>query len=104
MSQLPVTIPKQPVLKPACDYYRLRREGIGFIEKMGSRLWTDYNTHDPGITILEAFCYALTDLAYRSEWDIKDLLTAKTAPRRALPGSGIFPGAGDSDGQSDNTG
>lgn len=74
MSRLPVTIPKQPLLNPAEDYYRLRREGIGFIEQMGSRFWTDYNTHDPGITILEALCYAITDLAYRTGWEMKDLL------------------------------
>lgn len=94
MSQLPVTIPKQPELKPVCDYYRLRREGIGFIEKMASRLWTDYNTHDPGITILEAFCYALTDLGYRTGWDIKDLLTAKTLPSDSsgpYPNQAFFP-------------
>lgn len=78
MSQLPVTIPKEPALKPAADYYRLRREGIGFIEQMGSRLWTDYNTHDPGITILEALCYTITDLAYRTGWEIKDILAPAT--------------------------
>lgn len=89
-----ITIPKQPVLKPACDYYSLRREGIGLIEKMGSRLWTDYNTHDPGITILEAFCYAITDLAYRTGWDIKDLLTAKipsSDPSQPYPHQAFFP-------------
>lgn len=75
MKKIPDSIPKQPELKPAEDYYRLRREGIGFIEKMGSALWTDYNSHDPGITILENLCYALTDLAYRSGWQIADLLT-----------------------------
>jgi hypothetical protein len=48
----PATLPREPAFKPAEDYYRLRREGIGFVEKLGSRLWTDYNTHDPGITIL----------------------------------------------------
>ncbi len=74
MSQQPVVIPKRPALKPAEDYYFLRREGIGFIEQMGSRFWTDYNLHDPGITILEALCYAITDLGYRLGWDIKDLL------------------------------
>lgn len=74
MSQTPVAIPKQPVLRPAEDFYQLRREGIGFIEQMGSGHWTDYNLHDPGITILEALCYAITDLAYRIGWDIKDLL------------------------------
>jgi hypothetical protein len=75
MSQLAVTIPKQPMLPAVADYYRLRRDGIGFIEKLGSRLWTDYNTHDPGITILEVLCYAITDLAYRIDWPIKDILT-----------------------------
>ena len=80
MNRLPVTIPKEPSLKPAEDYYRLRREGIGFIEQMGSRRWTDYNTHDPGITILEALCYAITDLAYRTGWDIKDILASPAPP------------------------
>ncbi len=87
MSQSPVTIPKQPVLRPAEDFYRLRREGIGFIEQMGSRLWTDYNLHDPGITMLEALAYAITDLAYRTGWDIEDLLApapGKVAPDQAF--------------------
>ena len=74
MSRQPVVLLKQPVLKPAEDFFRLRREGIGFIEQMGSQQWTDYNAHDPGITILDQLCYALTDLAYRLGWDIKDLL------------------------------
>ncbi|OQZ04843.1 MAG: hypothetical protein B6D34_01030 [Candidatus Brocadia sp. UTAMX1] len=75
MSELSKTIPKHYELKPALDFYRLRREGIAFIEQMGSSLWTDYNIHDPGITILEALCYALTDIAYRAGWDVNDLLT-----------------------------
>ena len=75
MTQKPISIAKKPDLKPAQDYYRLRKEGIGFIEQMGSQIWTDYNTHDPGITILEALCYAITDLAYRTGKDIKDILT-----------------------------
>lgn len=74
MSQAPSVISKHPVLKATEDYYRLRREGIGFIEQMGSRYWTDYNLHDPGITLLEALCYALTEIGYRLGWDIKDLL------------------------------
>lgn len=78
MKQQPI-IPKNPILKPVQDYYHLRRKGIGFIEQMGSQLWTDYNTHDPGITILETLCYAITDLGYRMGWDIKDLLTTFTS-------------------------
>ncbi|MCI5130192.1 MAG: hypothetical protein D3904_01425, partial [Candidatus Electrothrix sp. EH2] len=76
-------IAKPPVLKPAEDFYRLRQEGISFIEEMGSQLWTDYNAHDPGITILEAFCYAITELGYRTGWDIKDILTPDPAKKKA---------------------
>lgn len=75
MNQKPVSISKKPELKPAQDFYRLRGEGIGYVEQMGSKQWTDYNSHDPGITILEALCYAITDLAYRTGKDIKDILT-----------------------------
>ncbi|MEU4156361.1 hypothetical protein [Actinoplanes sp. NPDC026670] len=63
----------------AGDFYELRRQGIGFIAEMGSDHWTDYNTHDPGITILEAFSYAMTELSYRTALPIADLL-ASAAP------------------------
>jgi len=92
MNQKPVSIEKKPDLKPAQDYYRLRKEGIGFIEQMGSQQWTDYNTHDPGITILEALCYAITDLAYRTGKDIKDILTsaAATSGENPFPDHAFF--------------
>lgn len=41
---------------------------------MGNKLWTDYNIHDPGITLLELLCYAITELGYRTAFDIKDIL------------------------------
>ena len=68
---------KSQKLIPAEDYSFLRQEGIKHIEKLASRIWTDYNTHDPGITILELLCYAITDLGYRSSYDIKDIITTE---------------------------
>lgn len=62
---------------PAEDFNFLRREGIKHIEKLAGDVWTDYNTHDPGITLLEALCYAITDLAYRTSFDMRDLLAQK---------------------------
>ncbi|MCB0589560.1 MAG: hypothetical protein KDD06_30020, partial [Phaeodactylibacter sp.] len=56
------------------NYEVLREEGLKFIEALGSRLWTDYNTHDPGITILEMLCYAISDLGYRTAFPIQNLL------------------------------
>ena len=48
------TLNKANKLNPAEDYNKLRREGILNIEKLAGNVWTDYNTHDPGITMLEA--------------------------------------------------
>lgn len=69
------TIAKNRTLPAALDFDALRREGLKHIESLSSDLWTDYNLHDPGITILEALCYAITELGYRSRFGMNDLLT-----------------------------
>ena len=73
------TLSTAPFEHPALDYAFLRREGIRHLESLVGHLWTDFNTHDPGITILEQLCYALTDLAYRASHDIPDLLATSGA-------------------------
>jgi hypothetical protein len=93
MNRGPLTISGQPVLQPPEDYYRLRREGIGLIEQMAGRTWTDYNTHDPGITIHEGLCYILTELAYRTGLGIRDILMPATPSGDAdqpFPGQAFF--------------
>jgi len=52
----------------------LRGEGIKHIERLSGKLWTDYNLSDPGITMLEALSYAITDLGYRTTYDVPDIL------------------------------
>ncbi|HVO91049.1 MAG TPA: hypothetical protein VMV45_21110, partial [Casimicrobiaceae bacterium] len=74
----PVTLIKSNPLLSAEDYMALRKHGFEAIEKLGSANWTNYNNSDPGITILEALAYAVTDLAYRTGFDIKDLLAPET--------------------------
>ena len=56
------------------DYARLRDEGLRLLGRLGGAQWTDFNTHDPGITILEQLCYAITDLGYRTAYPVPDLL------------------------------
>lgn len=68
------TIPKHRQLPPALDYEFLRSEGLKYVEQLASDVWTDYNAHDPGVTILEALCYAITELGYRSSFEMRDLL------------------------------
>jgi hypothetical protein len=55
----------------------LRSEAIKLIQQLSGKLWTDYNLHDPGITILEQLLYAITDLIYRTEFAIEDYLAGE---------------------------
>ena len=68
------TIPKIVSSQDDLDFQFLKKIGIEYIESLGGRLWTDYNDHDPGITILEMLCYAITDLGNRIELPIENLL------------------------------
>ena len=68
-------IVKTPTLTSSQDYDFLRETGLNYIEKLGHELWSDYNIHDPGITLLELLCYAITDLGFRTDYKIEDLLT-----------------------------
>ncbi len=70
------TISNLPPASASMDYALLRAEGLRYIEQMGSALWTDYNAHDPGITILEALCYAITDLGYRTNMPVENLIAS----------------------------
>lgn len=64
----------EPAEHVALDWAALRSAGIRRLERLAGHTWTDFNVHDPGITILEQLCYALTDLAYRASHDLPDLL------------------------------
>ena len=74
-----ITLPRNNPLQPAEDYQWLKREGIRHIERLASRIWTDYNPQDSGITILEMVCYALADLGYRCAFPLPDLLAPDPA-------------------------
>ena len=65
--------------KDDLDYSFLKQKGIEYIEKIGSKIWTDYNSHDPGITLLEMLAYAITDLGLRINMPIEDLLSAEAS-------------------------
>lgn len=67
-------IPREPPADPALDFEKLKAEAIALVQDFAGEGWTDYNAHDPGVTILEQLCYALTDLGYRADFPIADLL------------------------------
>lgn len=57
------------------SFEHLYQLGLTYIQQLSGHIWTDYNTHDPGMTILEQVCYTLTDLIYRCEFDVADYLS-----------------------------
>jgi len=71
-----ISITTDPLPKSK-DFNFLRREGIREIARLAQDVWTDHNSHDPGITIMEQLCFVMTDLGYKLSFPIKDLLTPK---------------------------
>lgn len=60
------TIPRGRPSHVSLDFDSLRSEGIRHLENIATEIWTDFNAGEPGITILEALCYAITDLGFRT--------------------------------------
>ncbi len=79
MTDYPSISKQNPPFPAYLDFQVLRQIGIEHVQALSSQLWTDYNLHDPGVTILEVLCYAVTDLGYRNNLDITDLLTLNSA-------------------------
>jgi hypothetical protein len=73
----PKSINSKQAIPEAMDFNFLRKEGIKRIQELTGSFWTDYNLHDPGVTILEQLCYGITDLAYRTSIDIEQHLFSK---------------------------
>ena len=72
------------------DYQWLRARGQELLEKLAGETWTDYNEHDPGVTTLEQLCYALTELSYRAQSPVEDLLTARDGAPIDARGQALF--------------
>lgn len=70
------TIPKKVATEDDLDFFYLRKKGIEYIEQLGGKLWTDFNSHDPGITMLEMLCYAISDLGMRLNLPIENILAS----------------------------
>ena len=73
------------------DYEWLREKALAFAQQFSGNTWTDYNYHDPGVTFLEQFCYAITDLAYRTQFPITDLLYIKNDKDHLKSDNLLFP-------------
>ncbi|HYG50808.1 MAG TPA: hypothetical protein VD905_07885 [Flavobacteriales bacterium] len=57
------------------DFSSLKNMGINYIQSYSGYVWNNLNPSDPGITILDQVCYALTELGYCNDFSINDILT-----------------------------
>ncbi|OVE80896.1 hypothetical protein BVY04_04700 [bacterium M21] len=78
-----MTINAQIDSRKLLDYDELFSRGMELVEQFSAQTWTDYNSHDPGITILEFLCYNLTDLALRTAYPFADLVAEEKADAQA---------------------
>ena len=65
-------IPRLRIDLDGLDFDTLRKEAFDKVQDLSGEIWTDYNTHDPGVTILEHLCYGLTDLSYRTGFEVPE--------------------------------
>ena len=60
----------------ALDVMALVEQAMIRLRELAGNTWTDHNLHDPGITMLELACFALTEVAYRCTLPIEDILAS----------------------------
>ncbi|TGX54123.1 hypothetical protein E5A73_08355 [Sphingomonas gei] len=82
----PAALARDPALPPGQDFDALKAEAIANLQQLCAG-WTDYNTHDPGVTLVELLSYALTDLGYRATLPVEDLLAGASLGGR----EGLYP-------------
>ncbi len=69
-----LTIPDRPDTHDVYDIRFLRETGLKLLQQYSGNIWTDYNTHDPGVTLLETFCLALAELGYRADYSVTEII------------------------------
>ncbi|WP_028311246.1 hypothetical protein [Derxia gummosa] len=67
-------IPRRRPDEDEFSFEQLLEAGVALVQRLSGKVWTDFNAHDPGLTLLEALCFALTDVVYRADFPLPDHL------------------------------
>ena len=88
----PKTISAEPERPISQDFAALRKEALDWLKTWCHESWTDFNESDPGVTLLDELCYALTDLGLRTELPIPRLvnLPDHSHPGSPWPANGLY--------------
>lgn len=68
------TVKKNVPIPEGMDFRFLKKTGIELSQKLSGDIWTDYNEHDPGVTILENLAFAMTELAYKANFEVEEII------------------------------
>lgn len=71
-------------------YTKLHRQTREEIQRLSGKVWTDYNAHDPGVTLADIADYALTEFDYKLGFPLMDYLTKENG-ELDLRRFGLFP-------------
>lgn len=64
--------------KPEEELYNiLQQKSLECVQELSHTIWTDFNEHDPGVTILDLLNYVLWELDYQLSFDLEDYLNTK---------------------------
>lgn len=95
----PQSIPRKEPTGDVLDYGYLKQVATDVLQGLSGKIWTDYNLHDPGVTLLEILAYAVTETGYRLDFPIRDLLfnsllervprNTLQAPEKVLPSAPV---------------
>jgi len=69
-----VTISRASVKDNEARFAALKERGVELAQKVSGDIWSDFNAHDPGVTILEQLCYVITELTFHADFDVADVL------------------------------
>lgn len=71
-------------------YTKLQEQTLDEVQRLAGKVWTDYNVHDPGITVGDVTNHALTELDYKLGFPLADYCVEKDGT--FSPGRfGLFP-------------
>ncbi|MEL6559881.1 MAG: hypothetical protein AAFQ94_16955 [Bacteroidota bacterium] len=56
------------------DFDDLMKEARRHLIQLSGDLWTDHNSSDPGITMMEVLAFCIADLSYRTSFGVKDIM------------------------------
>ncbi|MCP3925569.1 MAG: LamG domain-containing protein [Desulfobacterales bacterium] len=61
-------------VKDTISWDMLREQGLNYLQDMTGHIWSDFNIHDPGVTVFETLCHGIADLDEKLTGNIEDIL------------------------------